>query len=80
MSRRFPGSTFVEVANSVHVTALLDWDLCASGGAASANVEVRGPDGSEGALRIGWLKRPQATATVDGVVDGRQLRATMPAP
>ena len=25
-----PGSTFVGVANSVHVTALADWDLCAS--------------------------------------------------
>ena len=30
VARRFPASTFVEVANSVHVTALADWDLCAS--------------------------------------------------
>ena len=30
VARRFPGATFVEVANSFHVTALADWDLCAS--------------------------------------------------
>src|SRR5262245_1488080 len=30
VARRFPASTFVGVANSVHVTALADWDLCAS--------------------------------------------------
>jgi pimeloyl-ACP methyl ester carboxylesterase len=198
VARRFPGSVFVEVANSVHVTALADWDLCASriyvrfvrnlspgdtscadeigewnvvpefsnsveetdpavrapgddstrddrrlaaaaaltaadviarwmvnydgtgvglhggrwwytgypdvrfrlintrlipgvsvsgtvrwayeGGAASANVEVRGPGGTEGTLRVAWLKRPQATATLRGTIGGRHLRATMPAP
>ncbi len=198
VARRFPGSTFVEVANSVHVTALADWDLCASriyarfvrnlapgdtscagevgewnvipefsssvedvdparrasgddstredrrlgaaaaltaadviarwmvnydgtgvglhggrwwysgyptvrfrltnvrlvpgasvtgtvrwayeGGASSAKVDVRGPDGVTGTLRIAWLKRPQATATLEGTIGGRQLRATMPAP
>jgi pimeloyl-ACP methyl ester carboxylesterase len=198
VARRFPGSTFVEVANSVHVTALADWDLCASriyarfvraltpgdtscaaevgewnvvpafagsagevapalrapgddstrddrrlaaaaaltaadviarwmvnydgtgvglhggrwwysgypnvrfrlvnvrlvpgvlvsgsvrwayeGGASSATVDVRGPDGVTGTLRIAWQKRPQATATLEGTVGGRQLRATMPAP
>ena len=198
VARRFPGATFVEVANSVHVTALADWDLCASriythfvrnltpgdtscaaevgewnlipefsssvedvaparraagddstkddrrlaaaaaltaadviarwmvnydgtsvglhggswwysgdpnvrfrltnvrlvpgvsvtgtvrwayeGGASSANLEVRGPDGTAGELRISWLKRPHASATLDGAIGGRQLRATMPAP
>jgi pimeloyl-ACP methyl ester carboxylesterase len=198
VARRFPGSTFVEVANSVHVTALADWDLCASriyarfvrsltpgdtscaaevgewnvvprfsrsaadvnaarrapgdestkddrrlaaaaaltaadvisrwmvnydgtgvglrggrwwyagypdvrfrlvnvrlvpgvrvsgtvrwayeGGASSASVDVRGADGATGTLRVAWLKRPQATATLEGAVDGRPLRATMPAP
>ena len=198
VARRFPGATFVEVANSVHVTALADWDLCASriyvqfvrnltpgdtscaaeigewnvvpafpstvedvdparradgdestrddrrlaaaaaltaadviarwmvnldgtgvglrggswwyggypnvrfrltnvrlvpgvlvtgtvrwayeGGAASADVQVKGPGGSTGALRIAWLKRPRATATVTGTIGGRELRATMPAP
>lgn len=30
VARRFPRSTFVEVENSVHVTALLDADACAS--------------------------------------------------
>jgi pimeloyl-ACP methyl ester carboxylesterase len=198
VARRFPNSTFVEVANSIHVTALADWDLCASriyarfvrdlatgdtsctsevgewnvvprfagsvaetasavrapgdestrddrrlaaaaaltaadviarwmvnydgtgvglrggrwwysgypnvrfrltnvrlvpgvfvsgtvrwayeGGASSANVEVRGPGGTNGTLRIEWLKEPHATATLEGAVDGRQLRATMPAP
>ncbi len=198
VARRFPGATFVEVANSVHVTALADWDLCASriyarfvrtltpgdtscaaevgewnvipafstsvedvapasradgdestkadrrlaaaaaltaadviarwmvnydgtsvglhggrwwysgypnvrfrlrnvrlvpgvfvtgtvrwayeGGAASANVEIKGPDGTAGNLRMEWLKRPQATAMLEGVVGGRQLRATVPAP
>ena len=30
VARRFPGATFVEVANSVHVTALADSDLCPS--------------------------------------------------
>jgi pimeloyl-ACP methyl ester carboxylesterase len=30
-ARRFPRSTFVEVANSIHVTALYDHDACASG-------------------------------------------------
>jgi hypothetical protein len=30
VARRFPASTFVGVANSVHVTALADWDLRAS--------------------------------------------------
>lgn len=30
VARRFPRSTFVEVRNSVHVTALLDADACAS--------------------------------------------------
>ena len=30
VARRFPGSTFVEVRNSVHVTALYDKDDCAS--------------------------------------------------
>ena len=198
VARRFPGAFFVEIANSVHVTALADWDLCASriyarfvrnltpgdtscaaevgewnvvpefsrsvedvnaasrapgdestkddrrlaaaaaltaadvisrwmvnydgtgvglrggrwwyagypnvrfrlvnarlvpgvsvsgtvrwayeGGASSANVDVSGPGGSTGALRISWLKRPHATATVTGTVDGRRLRATMPAP
>jgi pimeloyl-ACP methyl ester carboxylesterase len=198
VARRFPGSAFVELANSVHVTALADWDLCASriyvrfvrnlapgdtscadqigewnvvpefsssvretdpalrapgddstrddrrlaaaaaltaadviarwmvnydgtgvglhggrwwytgypdvrfrlintrlvprvsvsgtvrwayeGGAASANLEVRGPGGTEGTLRVAWLKRPQATATLTGTIGGRHLRATMPAP
>jgi pimeloyl-ACP methyl ester carboxylesterase len=198
VARRFPGSVFVEVANSVHVTALADWDLCASriyvrfvrnlspgdtscadeigewnvvpefsssveetdpavrapgddstrddrrlaaaaaltaadviarwmvnydgtgvglhggrwwytgypdvrfrlintrlvprvsvsgtvrwayeGGAASANLEVTGPGGTEGTLRVAWLKRPQATATLSGTIGGRHLRATMPAP
>ncbi len=198
VARRFPGSTYVEVANSVHVTALADWDLCASriytrfvrnltpgdtscaaevgewnvipefsssaedvvpahradgddssradrriaaaaaltaadviarwmvnydgtgvglhggswwysgypdvrfrltnvrlvpgvfvtgtvrwsyeGGASSASVAVRGPDGVTGRLRMAWLKEPHATATLRGVLGGRQLRATMPAP
>jgi pimeloyl-ACP methyl ester carboxylesterase len=198
VARRFPGSTFVEVRSSVHVTALADWDLCASriyarfvrnlapgdtscagevgewnvvpdfsssveevsparrapgddstrsdrrlaaaaaltaadviarwmvnydgtgvglhggrwwysgypdvrfrlvnvrlvpgvfvtgsarwayeGGASSAKVEVRGRDGIGGTLRIAWLKRPRATATIAGTVGGRALRATMPAP
>jgi pimeloyl-ACP methyl ester carboxylesterase len=198
VARRFPGSTFVELENSVHVTALYDWDLCASriyisfvrnldpgdtscaeeigewnlvpafarsvtevdvarrapgddstrddrrlataaaltaadviarwmvnydgtgvglrggrwtyggypnvrfrlvntrlvpgvsvsgtvrwayrGGASSANVEVTGPGGVTGTLRIAWLKQPHATATVAGTIDGRRLRATMPAP
>jgi pimeloyl-ACP methyl ester carboxylesterase len=31
VARRFPGSTFVEVVNSVHVTALADWDLARRG-------------------------------------------------
>ncbi len=31
VARRFPRSTFVEVANSIHVTALYDHDACASG-------------------------------------------------
>jgi pimeloyl-ACP methyl ester carboxylesterase len=30
VARRFPGSTFVELANSFHVTALYDWDGCAA--------------------------------------------------
>ncbi len=198
VARRFPGSTFVGVANSVHVTALADWDLCASriyasfvrnltpgdtscadevgewnlipafsssvenvtpaarsagddstrddrrlaaaaaltsadviarwmvnydgsgvglhgghwsytgypnvrfrltnvrlvpgvfvsgtvrwaydGGASSADVEVRGPGGTTGALRMEWLKEPHATASLVGTVGGRQVRATMPAP
>jgi hypothetical protein len=33
-----------------------------------------------GELRIAWEKRPQATATLEGAIGGRELRATMPAP
>jgi pimeloyl-ACP methyl ester carboxylesterase len=30
VARRFPGATFVELANTFHVSALYDWDGCAS--------------------------------------------------
>ena len=50
------------------------------GGDSSARVEVRGPGGVTGELRIAWQKRPEAVTTLRGVVGGRELRATMPAP
>jgi hypothetical protein len=62
----------------VFVSGTVPWAY--EGGASSANVEVRGPGGTNGTLRIEWLKEPHATATLEGAVDGRQLRATMPAP
>ena len=62
----------------VAVSGTVRWAY--EGGASSANVEVRGPGGVAGTLRIAWLKQPHATATLTGVIDGRRLRATMPAP
>ena len=62
----------------VPVTGTVRWAY--EGGASRANVEVKGPGGTTGTLQIAWLKKPHATATLAGVVGGRKLRATMPAP
>jgi pimeloyl-ACP methyl ester carboxylesterase len=70
--------TNVRLVPGVSVTGIVRWAY--EGGASSADVHVRGPDGTTGRLRIAWLKRPQATATIEGSIGGRQLRATMPAP
>ena len=56
----------------VFVSGTVRWAY--EGGASSANVEVRGPGGTNGTLRIEWLKEPHATATLGG--SGR--RATAP--
>ena len=70
--------TNVRLVPGVFVTGTVRWAY--QGGASSANVEVRGPGGATGELRMAWLKEPNATATLEGVIGGRQLRATMPAP
>jgi hypothetical protein len=62
----------------VSVSGIVRWAY--RGGASSANVEVKGPAGVTGTLRIAWLKEPHATANLAGVIDGRRLRAAMPAP
>jgi hypothetical protein len=68
----------VRLVPGVFVSGTVRWAY--EGGASSARVEVRSPGGTTSRLRIEWLKEPHATATVEGVVDGRRLRATMPAP
>ena len=50
------------------------------GGAVRGTLELRGPDGAAGTLAIAYPKAPGATATLTGMVGGRELRATMPAP
>jgi pimeloyl-ACP methyl ester carboxylesterase len=70
--------TNTRLVPGVSVSGIVRWAY--EGGASSANVEVRGPDGTTGRFRIAWLKRPHATATIEGSIGGRQLRATMPAP
>jgi hypothetical protein len=70
--------TNVRLVPGVAVTGNVRWAYL--GGDSSARVEVRGRDGVTGELRIAWQKRPHAVATLRGIVGGRQLRATMPAP
>jgi pimeloyl-ACP methyl ester carboxylesterase len=70
--------TNTRLVPGVSVTGTVRWAY--EGGASSANVDVRGPDGTTGHVRIAWLKAPHATATLEGTIGGRQLRATMPAP
>jgi pimeloyl-ACP methyl ester carboxylesterase len=70
--------TNVRLVPGVRVSGSVRWAY--EGGASSATLEVKRPGGAAGALRISWLKRPQATATIVGTVAGRDLRATMPAP
>jgi hypothetical protein len=70
--------TNVRFVPGVAVTGSVRWAYF--GGDSSASLEVRGPDGVTGELRIAWQKRPQATATLEGAIGGRRLRATMPAP
>jgi hypothetical protein len=61
----------VRLVPGVRVSGTVRWAY--EGGASSASVDVRGANGSTGTLRIAWLKRPQATATLEGAVDGRPL-------
>ena len=68
----------VRLVPGAFVTGTVHWAY--EGGAVNARLDVKGPDGTTGSLRMAWLKRPQAIATLEGVIDGRQLRATMPAP
>ena len=62
----------------VAVTGTVRWAYF--GGDSSAKVDVRGPGGLKGELRIAWQKRPQAAAILEGTIGGRRLHATMPAP
>ena len=70
--------TNTRLVPGVSVTGIVRWAY--EGGDSSANVDVRGPDGATGHVRIAWQKRPHATATLEGTIGGRELRATMPAP
>ena len=70
--------TNVRFVPGAAVTGTVRWAYF--GGDSSARLEVRGPDGVNGELRIAWQKRPQATATLEGAIGGRRLHATMPAP
>jgi pimeloyl-ACP methyl ester carboxylesterase len=70
--------TNVRFVPGVAVTGTVRWAYF--GGDSSARLDVRGPDGVTGELRIVWEKRPQAVATLEGAIGGRPLQATMPAP
>ncbi len=69
----------VQFVAGVEVTGTARWPT-RGGGGIRADLQVRGPDGSTGTLRISWPRTPDAVATLAGAVGGRQLRATMPAP
>jgi hypothetical protein len=71
--------TNVRFVPGVRVSGTARWRT-RGGSGITARVEVRGPDGSSGAFRIAWPRTRDATATIEGEVGGRQLRATMPAP
>jgi pimeloyl-ACP methyl ester carboxylesterase len=70
--------TNVQLVPGVRVSGIVRWAY--RGGAVQGTVEVRGPDGAAGTLRVAWPKEPAAEATLTGTVGGRELRATMPAP
>ncbi len=69
----------VQLVRGVEVSGTARWSY--AGGGVRADVRVRGPSGSTGALAMRWsLRRPHAVAMLGGNVDGRALRATMLAP
>jgi hypothetical protein len=69
----------VQLVRGVEVSGTARWSY--AGGGVRADVRVRGPSGSTGALVMRWsLRRPHAVAMLGGNVDGRALRATMLAP
>lgn len=70
--------TNTRLVPGVAVSGTVRWAYV--GGASRATVEVRGPGGETGTLRLSWTRAPGAVATITGDVGGRELRATMPAP
>ncbi len=69
----------VRLVPAVAVTGTVRWAY-RGGGSVRATLDVQAPGGSAGTLTVAWEHVPGAEATLAGVVDGRRLRATMPAP
>lgn len=69
----------VEFVPGVKVTGTARWNVADR--TFTARVDVTGPRGASGELRIAWpLSVQHAPATLTGEVGGRRLAATMPAP
>ena len=69
----------VEFVLGAKVTGTARWNV--ENRTFTARVDVSGPGGAKGDLRIAWPLSVQRTrATLDGAIAGRKLAATMPAP
>jgi hypothetical protein len=68
-----------EFVPGVKVTGTARWSI--GNRTFTARVDVAGPGGAKGELRIAWpLSVQRATATLNGQIGGRNVVATMPAP
>ena len=69
----------VEFVPDAKVTGTAHWNV--DDRTFAARVDVSGPGGATGELRIAWpLSVQRATATLSGEIAGRRFAATMPAP